>query len=318
MASLKVMMIGFSGAGKTSYVGALYKLLNSRGPNYGFSLKVSGREAHKSLLNVGELIISHGVYPDATSIRDRYHFELLHSDEEILGFNLLDYRGGVLAERGNDELQTIVNQIVRADALIVFLDGSRFSHDSIGVIRQLNRIQTLIQQAISQSDNQYFVLSFVISKADCIASASDFNTSQAWQRFRQLTDMLNKNEKVRGLVSFTVVGPRCENVRFPFFHTMRYGLVNRMNNLIAACNDEIASMESHQDEGGIFDEIGTAIYNFFSSTTRTSHWDRAERARTRAIELGNKHEQLKAPLERIDKVIKKAAAANSGVPVWEF
>lgn len=312
MASLKVMMIGFSGAGKTSYVGALYKLLNSRGPNYGFSLKVSGHEAHKSLLNVGELIISHGVYPDATSIRDRYHFELYHADEEILGFNLVDYRGGVLSERGNDELQTIVEQIVKADALIVFLDASRFIRDSGGMIRQLNKIQILIQNAISQSANKYFVVSFVLSKADCITSSSAFNASPAWQRYKQIQDMLNKNETVRGLVSFTTVGPICENVRYPFFHTMRYGLINRRENLIVAHDNEIVTMMRHQAEGGVLDEMRTAIYNVFSPFPKPSHWDQANLARERADGMLEKLKQLDGPLKQIGKVLDAAWKASGG------
>jgi len=317
MASLKVMMIGFSGAGKTSYVGALYKLLNSRGPNYGFSLKVSGREAHKSLLNVGELIISHGVYPDATSIRDRYHFELTHSDEEILGFNLLDYRGGVLTERGNDELRVIVKQIIQADALIVFLDASRFVNDSARVIHQLNRIQTLLQQSIVKSNNECFVLSFVISKADCISSERDFYNSQAWLRFEQIKTMLRSNEKVRVLISFTTVGPRCENVRYPFFHVMRYGLKNREINLKEARKSELASAESHRAQGGLVDEIGTAIYNFFSATPRTSHLDRAYRAQSRADDMLEKLKGLKVPLKQIGAVL-GAAKKNTNGAVEQF
>ena len=138
--NLNVMMVGFSGTGKTSYMGAMYKIFNQRGYN-GFRIRATDDVHHRAFSSIGRRL-SEGIYPDGTDVRDIYEFELRHNNEDVLRFNWMDYRGGVLSERGNSELEQVVDQIVKADALMVFIDTPRFVSDTTASVRLLTTKQS--------------------------------------------------------------------------------------------------------------------------------------------------------------------------------
>lgn len=312
---LNVMMVGFSGTGKTSYMGAMYEIFNRRGYN-GFRIRAIDNAHHKALSSIGRQL-SKGIYPDNTDIRDVYKFDLFYNDENILRFNWTDYRGGVLGERGNDELGQVVSQIVKADALIVFLDTPRFVSESVASVRLLARIQHLIQTAISHMKNDFLVVSFAMTKFDCIDDRDKLEESSAWKRFNELTRMLSENEKVVWLASATSVGSICWNVEYPFLRSMSMGLALRMGQLAQKRNTAKRRADRYASEGGVFDEIGTFFKKAFVNPNAKSKWDRAEEEFQKAKRLYEKLEKLQPPLERIDEAITNASE-SSDTDVWTF
>lgn len=308
---LNVMMVGFSGTGKTSYMGAMYEIFNQRGYN-GFRIQAIDDAHHKAFSSIGHRL-SKGIYPDNTGIRDVYEFDLLYNDENILRFNWTDYRGGVLGECGNDELGQVVSQIVKADALIVFLDTPRFVSEPAESVKLLARIQHLIQSAISHMRNDFLVVSFAMTKSDCIDDRKKLLKSSSWKRFNELTCMLSENEKVFGLASTTRVGSTFWNVEYPFLHSMSMGLRLRMGQLEQKCNKAREKANKYEVEGGVFDEIGTFFKKLFVDSDAKSKWDRAREESQKAKSLSEKFEKLLPPLERIHETITNADAA-----VWTF
>lgn len=312
---LNVMMVGFSGTGKTSYMGAMYEIFNRRGYN-GFRIRAIDNAHHKAFSSIGRRL-SKGIYPDNTSIRDVYEFDLFYNDENILRFNWTDYRGGVLGERGNDELGQVVSQIVKADALIVFLDTPRFVSEPAASVKLLAKIQHLIQAAISHMKNDFLVVSFAMTKFDCIGDCGKLVKSPAWNRFNEITRMLSENEKVFGLKSTISVGSTCLNVEYPFLRSMSMGLLLRMKQLAQKCDAAKERADRYASEGGVFDEIGTFFKKVFVDSDAESKLDRAMVELQKAVRHYEKFEKLQPPLERINEAIMNASESLAS-NVWTF
>ena len=313
--NLNVMMVGFSGTGKTSYMGAMYKIFNQRGYN-GFRIRATDDAHHRAFASIGRRL-SEGIYPDGTDVRDFYEFELRHNNEDVLRFNWMDYRGGVLSERGNKELEQVVDQIVKADALMVFIDTPRFVSETTASVRLLTRIQHLIQNAISHMKNDCFVVSFVMTKADCVDDWAVLRKSAAWDRYFDIVNMLSENENVLGLMSFTTVGQECENVEYPFLHSMSMGLLMRIDQLAKKYNAAVKKANRYAEEGSVLNEIGTFFKKVFVDDSSKSKWDLAVEEMNKAERLYKKFEKLQTPLERIRDIIKNAVE-SADTNVWTF
>ena len=313
--NLNVMMVGFSGTGKTSYMGAMYKIFNQRGYN-GFRIRATDDAHHRAFASI-ERRLSEGIYPDGTDVRDVYEFELRHNNEDVLRFNWMDYRGGVLSERGNKELEQVVDQIVKADALMVFIDTPRFVSETTASVRLLTRIQHLIQNAISHMKTDCFVVSFVMTKADCVDDWAVLRKSAAWDRYFDIVNMLSENENVLGLMSFTTVGPECENVEYPFLHSMSMGLLMRIDQLLKKYNAAVKKANRYAEEGSVLNEIGTFFKKVFVDDSSKSKWDLAVEEMNKAERLYKKFEKLQTPLERIRDIIKNAVE-SADTNVWTF
>lgn len=263
--TLKMMMLGFAGVGKTSYLAALYKLLNSEGSNYGFWISADTNDedssfdhgAHADLLTLGTQIIENGVYPESTKKTVQYYFRLVHDrGGEVLRFNLIDYGGDFLLQKRNRNLHELVDQIAQADALMVFLDLSCFCSDSYDVVNQLRKIQSLIQIAFGEAQNRRLCISFVLSKCDLAdEQAGDPHETAAWYCLNQLFGMLRENGNVSGLYSTTTVAKRCKNVCLPFFHIMHDGVKNKLS-------EKEKSLQEEQDldpDDPLYDDLSVDV-----------------------------------------------------------
>ena len=78
---MNVMMIGHSGAGKTTYMAAMYNALYNG--IHGFSINSESKKLHKQLTLIANKI-QEGYYPSATDIHKIYHFNVLYDGEEVL------------------------------------------------------------------------------------------------------------------------------------------------------------------------------------------------------------------------------------------
>lgn len=314
--NLNVMMVGFSGTGKTSYMGAMYKIFNQRGYN-GFRIRATDDAHHRAFASIGRRL-SEGVYPDGTDIRDVYEFVLRYNNEDVLHFNWMDYRGGVLNERGNDELKLVVDQIVKANALMVFFDTPRFLSETRQSVKLLTRIQNLIQMAISQmKGDDRLVVSFVLTKTDCVHDWPQLRMTEAWNRYFEIVRMLMDNERVIGLMSYTSVGRECVNVEYPFLHCMTKGLLMQIEQLAERQSKAIERANRYAAEGGPIDETITWLKNVFGSRKYKSKWDLAILEQKRAEKAYQEFEWLKGPAEKIVDLI-QSAGESPKVDVWPF
>ena len=106
---MRVLMLGHSGAGKTTYMASMYELMNRT--NKGFKVIADDQAEHIELLQraVG---IRKGIYPPPTVQRREYNFTLYFEGSRVSSLVWADYRSGALNERStDDEVMALVSDM---------------------------------------------------------------------------------------------------------------------------------------------------------------------------------------------------------------
>ena len=85
---MKVIMLGHSGVGKTTYMASMYGTLQT--PINGFSLHTQDSSHHSELLQTFNKI-RRNEYPSRTSQRGLYNFSLLYQGRSVFPFEWVDY-----------------------------------------------------------------------------------------------------------------------------------------------------------------------------------------------------------------------------------
>ena len=94
MDTFNVMMIGGTGAGKTSFMGAVYNRFGDR-EFKGFSISLDDYHQRSRLSEIGREV-SEGRYPEHTDISASFNFTLRFKGRDLVQFDWIDYRGGLL------------------------------------------------------------------------------------------------------------------------------------------------------------------------------------------------------------------------------
>lgn len=267
---MDIVMLGHSGAGKTTYVAALYYRMTNGlydytmeydywhnywykhygKENYNYTTdeaKKEGEELKKVSQN-----ISNGLYPPPTAIKQEYVFRMTYKDLNSITFNWFDYRGGALMERSSQSSDSaeLISKIKNSDALIVFLDGTKLEEPLSKNEREFRRLVYLIKNAISNitvEDGTFFPVSFVITKDDL---CSNVLNSEGFNFF--LDNILNdiaQSKKIAALVTWVTVNKEnIYNVHWPLFFSIRHC----MNKYI---DEEFESYASRKRNRGFFGSI---------------------------------------------------------------
>ncbi len=80
---MRIVEIGHTGVGKTTYMATLYGI-QQEGIE-GFSLKAQNSSDHERLIELAKNI-SQGIYPSATDQRREYNFYLQYENKNIFSF----------------------------------------------------------------------------------------------------------------------------------------------------------------------------------------------------------------------------------------
>lgn len=307
--AMKVMMIGFSGSGKTSYMGGMYSMLNQQSC-VGFSLRAHDEKAHENFLRIGANL-SKGIYPKGTDILEEYKFSLIHNGERLLDFDWHDYRGGVLNMSDGPEFDRVISMIVESEALVVFLDLPMFCPErdrkTIGV---MNRIMSLIQNVTSKVRSDVnFPISFVLTKLDCFTEEMKTTETVGWQRFLRIKEIIGESKNVRGLSTATVVGAEgCLNIEYPFLLSMYFAMLKKANEMIAQYNAKIDSANWNAEKRSLINEWATGISNFFTGEQKLSNYDIACKEIREAEEMKEKFSALvEGPLKKVEAYLRSEA-----------
>lgn len=138
---ITITMLGISGSGKTMFLSGVYQSLiqesccgvslkgdDSR-PLADSVLKVTGQIAKIALINNGNEEEGWS-FPLGTTRTVEYPLRLLYEEEEICGFDFLDYAGGqlgTLTDVREESLSTdqikLLNQLRKSDELMIFADA---------------------------------------------------------------------------------------------------------------------------------------------------------------------------------------------------
>lgn len=263
-------MLGNSSAGKTTYMAALYyrmtngiygyKMRYDQWANYSYkhytlnnqlyTIAESAKEENE--LNLVSQNLCRGIYPPPTAIRQEYVFKMRYKNFDEIEFNWFDYRGGALMERSNQSSDTadLISKIKKADALIVFLDGTKLEEPIGRNERNFRRIIYLIKSAISSisvTDGAYFPISFVITKDDICNNVLD---SEGFAFFwNNILDDISQSKKVASLITWATINrENIYNVHWPLFFSINHCMNKFMQEVIS-------SYQKRENNRGLIDSI---------------------------------------------------------------
>ena len=297
---MKVMMVGLSSAGKTSYMGAMYKRFCDDGIG-GFSIKALNSNDDRALRHIGSNLLQ-GIYPKGTDIRSLYRFKLCYCGDEILEFDWTDYRGGVLEnfDDTDNEIEEWEEELAVADSVIVFLDSTQLTESSSGGnyngFTQMEALSDLIQKVATTHSNENFPISLVLTKTDLMNSSLG---GDEWTRVLEIIETISNSENIAGMLTGTVVGEENYNVEFPFLMSMVFGLINKKNALAKICNEKMETYNYRMNNASIWDDIGS----FF---TGESSWrDMAQTSLNECIQQYKKFEKLEMPINELAEFLEQ-------------
>ena len=258
---MNVMMIGFSGTGKTSYMGAMYGQWNNESSD-SFSVRAKSDSQHLNLLSLSNKL-KRGRYPTGTDMLDRYDFTLAYKGCSILDFSWIDYRGGVLSERGSSEMQSVISAINGAHALIVFLDMTQFVSNPSGTGLIVKRLSRLLQNALSDIQNRCncsFPISIVLTKADMVTDFDAIANSKVYKMLIDIISSLRENEQLSIMLTLTAINADGSmGVQYPFVHSLVWGLAEYKTAMDIELGRMAEREERLRNEGGFWDEIWSSF-----------------------------------------------------------
>ncbi len=295
---MKILMVGHSQSGKTSYMAGLYKLYGNKSD--GFGLWMSNSSKREQLERLATNIAS-GQYPAGTDIARQNEFWLQYDDELLIPFNWFDYRGGALSESSKTscDAQNLISQINHADALIVFLDGKKIVNMTDDELEEeyevlLWAIQTSVSKRVSKG--HYFPISFVMTKGDLYQSYEPLWGSPGLQYFLPIIKTITDSEVAAGMIGIVEVSKDgIYNLFAPLIFSLYYGMHHYIKERITSLNAEIENFNNLNP--GFWNDLGCAIFG------GESEREKAEKSLGKIEEEKEQLETLKSLSGIMEKIL---------------
>ena len=120
---LNIVMMGASGTGKTCYMLAMYAAMS--GSQRGFTFSTQDLDDDLELTDTWEKLLE-GAWPLPTANTKDWAFDCSYGFRPIMGFKWLDYRGGVLREKAdNNDVKTFRERLKGASCVILCVAGDQ-------------------------------------------------------------------------------------------------------------------------------------------------------------------------------------------------
>ena len=229
---MKVLMVGHSGAGKTSFMAGLYKRLGDE--NSGYGMYAVDRRQHVQLQRLATAL-SQGIYPAGTDVQSSYSFKFTRNGKAVMPIEWIDYRGGALtsADENDEEQQQLAADISSSDALIVFLDGTKMERMTWETRCEFDVIMTCIDMALNKPRAAWLPVSLVITKSDLITV--DNSRLQGLTYFNNFLENAENSDVLRVSLNRCMVNKKEDkSTLYPFLFAMD----GMLPNYIASCKKE--------------------------------------------------------------------------------
>lgn len=215
---MKIVMLGHTGVGKTTYMNSLYGLLQNE--INGFTLSTENLTDHMQLWSLYKQI-QDGTYPAATMQRGQYNFLLRYWGKNAFPFTWIDYRGGALRERSDSaETQQLIRELKEATGIILFCDAAMTS-GRLKIQSQFGRMMNLVQRAI-QDDDSPTIIVIAFTKIDMVDELSDDLAGPAIN----LMEMIHSSEQHVGTITSIACNEQFfVNVEIPALFILHFGIM---------------------------------------------------------------------------------------------
>jgi len=220
---MRVVMLGHSGVGKTTYMASLYSAMQQSVD--GFRLRAVNDNDHRYWLSTAAEI-NNGKYPPPTDQSQEYQFYLRYLGSNVLQFTWSDYRGGALREsKDSQQAQALLQDLKAADGIMLFFDGDALARGSQRS-HQVGRMISLTTQALQDLERP-MSLAIVLTKMDLIAVIQ----SDHLQSLSGLISAINVSNSVFGALIPIACGLQLRNVSMPLLFSLHAAVLFQYTNV---------------------------------------------------------------------------------------
>lgn len=245
---MKIVMLGHSGVGKTTYMASMYGLLQSS--INGFSLGTEYSSDHERLIK-NFYSIKRGSYPNLTAQRSEYKFELLYNDESVFPFHWVDYRGGAIGERSSssEQARILKEDLLNANGVIVFCDCPTLESGNIrtsGIQRLINLLSVKLRE-VSHS----IPIAVILTKADMVSNLGE----HAIKVIEPLLETIRASDNIIGTVMPIACGKEMTNVEIPLLFNLYVGINLDLHETSQHIEQHMKEAEHYRDKSNFFDWV---------------------------------------------------------------
>lgn len=273
---MRTTMLGFTGAGKTTYMASLYGSF-STGKSRKLRLRALDPKVGRSLDSLAAAI-GQGLYPAFTNQRSEYRFALEAGDRNV-EFAWSDYRGGAVADSSSEkDVAALLRELTGADGVMLFADAQELCAAGARKVK-LGMLVDLLGRAVESATKKLSV-SILLTKFDLVPRA----TERMLQPLQGLILAAEASRKIDAALIPVVCGPKPMNVGHPLFFSLHHSLRHHASEWEAEHERRAVKareLERKAAQQGLFgDLIDLAAKVFFDDPTvyEQAHASREEAA----------------------------------------
>ncbi len=252
---MRIMMLGHSGVGKTTYMACMYaKMFEGEGD---FSIVASSEADHDRFLQLALSVVNEGVYPAGTDLRAEYNLQLLHRRRAVLPFTWVDYRGVALEEDSRSPGAAQLQKDLRgADAILAFFDTTALAHGGTRRNPQVGRLVALLTEAVAEVPH-VLPIGLILTKFDELEEARH---EAAVQPLTGLIHAIQASRTLHGALVPTACGHRrLVNVSLPAIFVLHVGIAGRLLRLRQQIEARIERAQNYRGRSGLLDWLDSRL-----------------------------------------------------------
>lgn len=290
---MKIVMIGDSAVGKTTFMMSTYGLMRE-GRIEGFRVQCRDESADRRLMRAYQDFRSNGVYPPATVQMSSYEYHFYSDDDWVMHFSLTDIRGESIHDYHVDELS---RELREADAVMFFLNGYDIWNGK-DVDEQIDDIYILLNNCFVEDDRNKLLM-VVFSQMDRIGNGI---TGEEWETLCKTVDELERMAERSENIMYVALPTACSldcmmDLDYAMVMLMLYGQTVDLIKRSGEIEEELKSIQKQYGKGFLRGVKEVALETFWIDKER-------RQARARAAELQKEYEKYQKMVEKFDKLRK--------------
>ena len=294
--AVKIVMLGHSGAGKTTYLSLMYaEMQDGIG---GFQVRAKNSSQHSQLLADARAIRS-SRYPPATNRRASYDLALSYNSSEVLPFTWRDHRGGAASGRTSDaeDVGQLHKDLLESDAIVMFFDGRALVHDPVAA-RNASKLSSHVLRAMRDRPEIPTPLVVAVTKSDLIDVNDDKVGEKVFAPVAELVKAVAATQHIVGTLIPVACGPSPMNVVVPVLWSLRFGLLGMLIRLSAEVESSVQAANAAASRDTVIDRLVSWWRDESSYATI------AENHRQVALRAHRQLQPLIKPAEGLEEMLK--------------
>lgn len=309
---MKVVMLGNTAVGKTTYMSSLYGIMSQGIED--FSLRTANQVDNDYLSNIARNV-ANGKYPISTAARSNYNFWLKYQDTDVFEFDWADYRGSAIREEisnnSSGDVKSLIQSICEADGIMILCDCGLLEAGSAKVKSEIRRMTVLITQSLQKIDHPISI-AIALTKSDTISSFS----AKHLQPFESLIEIISANEYAIGGFIPISCGHQFLNVPMPLLFALHTTVTWRAVIAQKLVEYHYQNYQTHLDNsqglGGFLRYIGDQWNGQMTDE------EKAKVELEQAIEMYNFFEFIKSPVLALNEYLNQILTLSSQYTLHEY